>query len=85
MRKVTAQRTTRPMKSSKRQFRRRAVFGKFSSGLRLNKSVTVIITLWWRAIGIRFSVVNISIITYDEPVCNRFLLFSANYIKGVQL
>ncbi len=37
--------------------------------------------VWWRAIGRTFiSFANISIITHDEPVCNRFLLFLCKFL-----
>ena len=42
MRSVSGQRMTVPLKSGGRQFRRRTVSGKFSSGHRLNRPATVI-------------------------------------------
>lgn len=55
MRSVAASRMTVPMKGSERQFRRRAVSGTFSSGRGFNRFAAVIITLWWRAIGIQLN------------------------------
>jgi len=81
MRSVSGRRITSPLKSGERQFRRRTVFGKFSSGHRSNRSATVIILYDGELSAWGCTGVNISIITYDEPVCNRFLLFSVNFNK----